>query len=68
VPGLYIPGPGYGVVAAQSGGDRVRGAGRVAWSVNARRGVRAVRARNAWCGVRAVRARSAVYNLISNLN
>jgi len=37
--------PGYGAVAAQSGGYRTRGARRVARS--ARRGERAVRARNA---------------------
>jgi len=45
VPGLYIPGPGYGAVAAQSGVDRLLGAGRAAWRANARREERAVRAR-----------------------
>jgi len=79
VPDLYISRLGYGVVNAQSGGDRMRGARRAAWSANARRDVRAVRARNAWRdvravrarnarrGVRAVRARNAIYNLISKL-
>jgi len=38
---LYLR-PGYGVVAAQNGGCRTRGAGRAACGANARRGVRAV--------------------------
>jgi len=59
---LYL-GPGYGVVAAQSGVDWTRGAERAAWGANAVRGARAVRARNARRGVRAVRARSVIYTL-----
>jgi len=73
---VIYPGPGYGVVAAQSGVDRMLGAELTTWGANARRGaravrarnarrdVRAVRARNARRGVHVVRARSAIYNLL----